>query len=128
MCGTRFGLQRGEPLIGGVPPVPPRVAGADHLLVEVAPVPQEDVGDRPPVPVPARGAHHDGLRECEARRELLGSLAECLFLLGGIDPMQTQGLVASVAQNRDRVTVRDADYQRTEVFGVSGEGKTQREE
>jgi hypothetical protein len=41
--------------------------------------------------------------------------------------MQTQGLVAAVAQKRDRVTVCNADNQRTEVFGVGAKGKRQQE-
>jgi hypothetical protein len=94
----------------------------------VAPVRQEDVTDCSAVPVATPDAHHDGLAEREARRDLLGSLAEGLSLLRGVDPMQTQGLAAAVAENSDRVTVGDADHRRTEVLGADCEDKTQREE
>jgi hypothetical protein len=36
--------------------------------------------------------------------------------------------VAAVAPDRDRVTVGDADHQRTEVLRADYEGKTQRED
>jgi hypothetical protein len=42
--------------------------------------------------------------------------------------MQTQGLAAAVVENRDRVPVGHADYQRTEVLGVGRDGEPQREE
>jgi hypothetical protein len=55
-------------------------------------------------------------------------LAERLALLRGVDPMQTQGLVAAVAHDCDRVTVGDSDHPRMEVFGVGRQGETQRKE
>jgi hypothetical protein len=94
----------------------------------VAPVRQDDVADGSTIAVPAPDPHHNRLPECEARRELLGSLAEGLPLLRGVDPMQTQGLVPADAQDRDRVPIGDADHQRTEVFGVRGEDETERED
>jgi hypothetical protein len=114
-------------LIHGIPLAPPRVTGTDNFLVEVASIRQEDIDDHPAVAVATPDTYYHRLPEYEARRELLGALAEGLSLFWGVDPMQTQGLVARVAEDRDRVTVGDADHHRTEVLGMSGEGKTQRE-
>jgi hypothetical protein len=36
--------------------------------------------------------------------------------------------MATIAENRDRVTVGDADHQRTEVVGVGRQGEAQCEE
>src|SRR5262245_44768569 len=76
----------------------------------MAPIRQGDVSDCPPVAIQTSDMHEDGLPKHEASRKLPGLCTEGLALLRGVDPMQTDDLLAPGVEDRERVAVRDADH------------------
>ena len=87
----RLGLEPGQRGVCRVSPEPPRVAGADELLVEALAVGQTDVGDESPVAVALVALDGRDLAEGQPREVLLRAGRIRLAALRGVDPAEPNG-------------------------------------
>lgn len=106
---SRLGFERLETSIARVLAVPPREPGSDHFPAEAPPVREYGVAERPSISIRAEGPHGDDASEDERRRILFGVHAERLPQLRAVDSVDPNLLSLPVVEDRERVSVMNAD-------------------
>jgi len=89
------------------------------LLIQIATVGQDHLTYSPSIPINVPNPHSDSLAEHQSRRELFGSRSERLLALGSVHTVESHPDFTPVAQDTDRVAIRDGYYSATEIFGKS---------